>query len=55
MLERVATELKSMEMLKIIRKVEEPTDWCAGTVVVPKANGDIRICGDSTRLTNSSH
>ena len=35
-----------MEELGVISKIDEPTDWCAGMVVVPKANGDVRICVD---------
>lgn len=53
MTERVAQELKRMEKLGVIRKVEQPTDWCAGMVIVPKANGTIRICCDFTRLNES--
>ena len=42
-----------MEDQAIIRKIEEPTDWCAPMVVVPKADGSIRICTDFTRLNES--
>ena len=55
MLEQVATKLKCMETFKTIRKVEEPTDWYAGMVDVPKASGDIRVCTDFTCLNNSVH
>ena len=27
-----------MEEIGVIAKVEQPTEWCAGMVVVPKAN-----------------
>ena len=39
-------------MLKIgvIRKVNEPTNWCAPMVVVPRQNGQVRICVDLTKL-----
>ena len=37
----------------IISKVDEPTEWCAGMVVVPKANGKVRICVDLTKLNES--
>ena len=40
-LDQVVAELKHMETLGIIREVDEPTNWCAGMVVVPKANGSI--------------
>ena len=42
-----------METLGVISKVEEPTDWCAGMVVVPKADGGVRICVDLTKLNES--
>ena len=32
--------------LGVIRKISEPTEWCAGMVVVPKKLGAIRICVD---------
>ena len=37
--ERVRAELKIMEETGIISSVDEPTPWCSGMVVVPKANG----------------
>ena len=42
-----------MEELGVIKKVEQPTDWCAGIVVVPKSNGSLQICVDLTRLNAS--
>lgn len=38
------------EAMGVISKVTQPTAWCAGIVVVPKANGKIRLCVDLTRL-----
>ena len=35
-----------MQKLGVIKKVSEPTPWCAVIVVVPKKSGDIRICVD---------
>ncbi len=49
----VKEELERMEKLGVIEKVTEPTCWCAGMVVVPKANGKVRICVDLTRLNES--
>ena len=37
----------------MIRKVQEPTEWCSGIVVVPKPNGQVRICVDLTKLNKS--
>ena len=50
--ERVRAELKIMEETGIISSVDEPTPWCSGMVVVPKANGSIRICVDLGRLND---
>ena len=49
----VQEELARMEKLGVISKVEEPTDWCAGMVVVPKPDGRVRICVDLVRLNES--
>eukprot|EP00117_Sycon_ciliatum_P036471 scpid23188/ scgid27451/ Retrovirus-related Pol polyprotein from transposon opus; Protease; Reverse transcriptase; Endonuclease len=50
---KVIEELQALEQSGVIRKVTEPTDWCAGMVVVPKPNGNVRICGDFTRLNQA--
>ena len=42
----VKQELESMEKLGVISKVDKPTLWCAGMVVVPKKSGDVIICVD---------
>ena len=49
----VQEELTRMENLGVISRVEEPTDWCAGMVVVPKPDGRVRICVDLTKLNES--
>ena len=49
----VKAELERMEKLGVISRVSEPTDWCAGMVVVPKPNGQVRICVDLTHLNDS--
>ena len=51
----VKEELQRMERLGVISKIEEPTDWCSGMVVVPKSNGKVRICVDLTKLNESVH
>ena len=42
---KVKEELDQMERNKIISKVEEPTAWCAGMVVIPKKTGSENLCG----------
>ncbi len=51
--EKVQKELENMEQMGIIRKISEPTLWCAGMVVVPKKSGDIRICVDLQPLNEN--
>ncbi len=50
---KVKSELQRMEELGVISKVDEPTDWCAGMVVVPKQDGKVCICVDLTKLNES--
>ena len=47
------TELQGMLQLGVIEKVTQPTEWCSGMVVVPKSNGNVRICVDLTMLNKS--
>ena len=42
-----------MELLGVISRVEQPTDWCAGMFVVPKTSGDVCICVDFLPLNES--
>ena len=42
-----------MEKLGVIHKVDQPTDWCTGMVIVPKMNGTVCICCDFTWLNAS--
>ena len=42
-----------MERGGVISKVDDPTPWCAGMVVVPKKSGAIRICVDLKKLNES--
>ena len=50
---QVKAEIAIMEKLGVIRKVEKPTEWCAGMVTVPKPNGKVRICVDLTKVNES--
>ncbi len=43
LLPAVRKELERMEELGVVTRVEKPTEWCAGMVVVPKAKG--KVCG----------
>ena len=49
----VAEELDRMEKAGVISKVTEPTECCAGMVVVPKKSGKVRICVDLKPLNQS--
>jgi hypothetical protein len=35
---------------RVIFPITEATEWCAPMVVIPKANGSVRICGDFVEL-----
>ena len=44
---KVEEELARMESLDLISRVDEPTQWCAAMVIVPKRNSEtVRICVD---------
>ena len=51
--EKVKQELDQMEATGVIKKIDTPTPWCAGMVVVPKKEGKIRICVDLKPLNES--
>ncbi|XP_033733605.1 uncharacterized protein K02A2.6-like [Pecten maximus] len=53
LLDKVEAELKRMGKMGVISPVDEPTDWCAGLVVVPKKNNTVRLCVDLTQLNKS--
>lgn len=50
---KVKAQLKDMEGKALSGKVEEPTAWCLAMVVVPKSNGEVRICVDVTNLNKA--
>ena len=50
LLSKTKTDTDRMLEMGVIKRVDEPTDWCAPMVVVPKPSGEIRICVDLTKL-----
>ena len=44
--DKVDAKLDELEALDIIEKVEGPSEWVSPVIVVPKPNGDIRLCVD---------
>ncbi len=50
---KVQDELERMERIGVISKVETPSEWCAGMVVVPKKSGEVRICVDLKPLNKN--
>lgn len=54
LLPKIKEELNRMERQGVISKVEQPTEWCAPMVVVPKRTRErVRICSDLTQLNKS--
>ena len=49
----VKAELDRMQELGVITPIQDPTEWCAGMVVVPKPDGKVRICVDLTKLNEN--
>ena len=52
---KVQEEIKLMEQLDVIEPIDEPAEWCSPIVVMPKADGRVRICVDLTRLNQAVH
>lgn len=48
--DKVKNKLDEMVAQNLIVPVQQPTDWVHPVVVVPKSNGDIRICMDPRNL-----
>ncbi|XP_062568299.1 uncharacterized protein K02A2.6-like [Saccostrea cucullata] len=49
----VHKKLEELEKMDIIEKVNSPTAWVSPLVVVPKKNGEIRICVDMRRVNTA--
>ncbi|XP_075556585.1 uncharacterized protein LOC142588643 [Dermacentor variabilis] len=50
LLEIVHRELDKLESAGVIRRVDKPTPWCSGLVVVRKGDGSYRLYVDLTQL-----
>ena len=50
LMKKLEKELATLVKSEVIEPVDEPTDWCAPIVVVPKPNGKLRLCVDLTML-----
>ena len=50
LMKKTELEIKRLMDLDVIEPVDEPTEWCAPIVVVPKASGEVRLCVDLTKL-----
>ena len=53
MVDKAKAALDKMLATGVIERIEEPADWCAGIVVVPKPGGTVRICVDLTKLNEA--
>ena len=49
---KVKDKLVELERQGVVSKVDQPIDWCAPIVAVPKSNGDVRVCVDLTKLND---
>nr|XP_050024392.1 uncharacterized protein K02A2.6-like [Dermacentor andersoni] len=50
LLEIVHRDLDKLESAGVIRRVDKPTPWCSGIVVVRKGDGSYRLCVDLIQL-----
>ena len=52
-MDKVKAERTRIEKLGVISCIDEPTEWCAGMVVVPKSSGQAIICINFTKQNMS--
>nr|XP_039271206.1 uncharacterized protein LOC120345729 [Styela clava] len=53
LLGKVEAEINCLVKLDVIEAIDEPSEWCAPIVVVPKPSGEIRMCVDLTKLNEA--
>ncbi|GBN97820.1 hypothetical protein AVEN_212559-1 [Araneus ventricosus] len=53
LLKQTKAELERMVEEKLITPVLKPTEWCAPVVIVPKSDGNVRICLDLIELNKN--
>ena len=53
LLPKVKNKAESMLRQGVISPITVSTEWCSGTVAVPKPNGRVRICVDLTPLNKA--
>ncbi|GBN33323.1 Transposon Ty3-G Gag-Pol polyprotein [Araneus ventricosus] len=53
-LNQTKAELERMAEEKVITPVLKPTEWYAPVVIVPKSDGNVRICVDLIELINKN-
>ena len=51
--EKVKVKLEELEIKKVIKRVDEPTDWVSQMAVQIKKSGDIRLCIDPRPLNEA--
>ena len=49
----MAKELINLEEQGIVEKVEVPTPWVSPLVIIPKKNGEVRLCIDMRRANKA--
>ena len=50
---KVEAKLDELQRLDIIEPVNGPTPWVSPLVIVPKLNGEVRICVDMRRVNTA--
>ena len=50
--DKVGKQLEELESQDITERVDDQTPWVSPVIVVPKVNGDIRICVDMRQCCN---